>query len=145
MLQINVISAEETYGIRQPVLRPHQTMEACKFEGDHASTTFHIGAFHQQKLISIASFYAEAHPDFSDRDVYRLRGMATLEAYRGLGAGSLAVKYGQELLREKGISLLWCKARLPVRAYYEKLGFETHGDVFDIPSIGPHIVMYAHL
>ncbi|KJE31387.1 putative yitI [Bacillus licheniformis] len=29
--------------------------------------------------------------------------------------------------------------------YYEKLGFSEQGEVYDIPPIGPHILMYKKL
>jgi hypothetical protein len=32
-----------------------------------------------------------------------------------------------------------------LQEYYQKLEFKPHGDVFDYPPIGPHIVMYKKL
>ncbi|OIK16179.1 hypothetical protein BIV60_05940 [Bacillus sp. MUM 116] len=45
----------------------------------------------------------------------------------------------------ESVDLLWCKGRTTVQEYYMKLGFEAHGDVFDYPPIGPHIVMVKKL
>lgn len=50
-----------------------------------------VGAFYQERLISVASFCMDKNPDFSSDKQYRLRAMATLEAFRRLGAGSIIV------------------------------------------------------
>ena len=85
------------------------------------------------------------NPDFSIDRQYRLRGMATLEDYRKLGAGRAIVTYAENLIKKQGVTFLWCKGRTTVQEYYQKLGFKVHGDVFDYPPIGLHIVMYKKL
>ncbi|MFO1445346.1 GNAT family N-acetyltransferase [Bacillus sp. Bva_UNVM-123] len=145
MIDVRTIKPEMTYSLRHSVLRPHQTIDDCKYETDHEDGAFHIGAFYEGKLISIASFCLERNPDFPDDKQYRLRGMATLEDYRKLGAGRAIVAYFESLIKDKEVHLIWCKARTTVQAYYNKLGFIEQGEVFDYPPIGPHIVMYKKL
>ncbi|MBG31354.1 MAG: hypothetical protein CMI31_15360 [Opitutae bacterium] len=36
---------------------------------------------------------------------------------------------------------IWCNARLAAIPLYKRLGFEEVGQPFDIPGIGPHLVM----
>lgn len=145
MLEIKKIEPEMAYNIRHIVLRPHQVIEDCKYDTDHEANGFHIGVFSQGKLISVASFCTEKHPDFPMKNQYRLRAMATLPKYRNIGAGRLAVSYGESLIKEWGVNLLWCKGRTSVQDYYSKLGFTEYGEVFDYPPIGPHIIMYKRL
>ena len=145
MIEIREIEAGMTYSIRHGVLRPHQTLEDCKYDTDHGDNSFHVGAFYQGKLISVASFCMVKHPDFSVERQYRLRAMATLENYRRLGAGRSVVNYAEDLIKEWGINFLWCNGRTTVQEYYGSLGFKAHGKVFDYPPIGPHIVMYKNL
>lgn len=145
MLEVRKIQPEMTYGLRHQVLRPHQTIEDCKYDTDHEDFAFHVGAFYQGTLISIASFCAENNPDFSIEKQYRLRAMATLEEFRKLGAGRAVVSYAEKLLKEQGIDFLWCKGRTTVKKYYSRLGFNAHGEVFDYPPIGLHIVMIKKL
>ncbi|WP_313800800.1 GNAT family N-acetyltransferase [Cytobacillus sp.] len=145
MIEIRKIKPEMTYNIRHSVLRPHQTVEDCKYETDHHADAFHVGAFYQRELISIASFCIEKNPDFRSNWQYRLRGMATLDEFRKLGAGRSLISFGENLIKEKGFNLLWCKGRTSVQEYYTKLGFQVHGEVFDYPPIGPHIIMYKQL
>jgi predicted GNAT family N-acyltransferase len=44
-------------------------------------------------------------------------------------------------VRERGGGLLWCNARVPAVAFYERAGFNTRGEVWNDPQIGPHIAM----
>ncbi|MFS0823329.1 GNAT family N-acetyltransferase [Bacillus sp. 1P02SD] len=141
MLVVKQIAPEMTYDLRHSILRPHQPMEACMYDTDHQEGGFHVGAFYEGKLISIASFCAVSNEDFPSRNQYRLRAMATLGEYRKLGAGREVVNFAESILKEKGTELLWCLGRTSVQKYYEKLGFRPSGEVFDYPPIGPHIVM----
>ena len=145
MFVVKRIETEMTYGIRHKVLRPHQTIKDCKYDNDEDDNTFHVGAFYEGKLISIASFCIENNPDFSIEKQYRLRAMATLDEFRKLNAGRSIVGYAENLIKEQGIKFLWCKGRTTVQDYYSKLGFKAHGEVFDYPPIGPHIIMYKEL
>lgn len=142
MLEVRIIEPEMTYNLRHTVLRPNQPVEDSKYDADREDYAFHVGAFYQGKLISIASFIVDEHPDFPIEKQYRLRQMATLEEFRKLGAGRAIVNYAEHLLKEQGVFFLWCKGRTKVQDYYSKLGFNAHGEVFDYPPNGPHIVMY---
>ena len=141
MLQVKEIEAEQTYPMRHSVLRPHQKFEDCIYDTDNDEGSFHVGAYYEEKLITVASLYIENNPDLSEESQYRLRAMATLPNYRKLGAGRAVITFAENKLKEKDVDLLWCKGRTSVEEYYRKLGFAAHGDVFDYPPIGPHIVM----
>lgn len=145
MFEVRRIKPEMTYSIRHSVLRPHQAIEDCKYDTDNEGNAFHVGAFYQGKLISIASFCIEKHPDFPIEKQYRLRAMATLDDFRKLGAGMSVVNYAENLIKEQDVNFLWCKGRTIVQEYYSKLGFKVHGEVFDYPPIGPHIIMYKKI
>lgn len=145
MLDVRIIEPEMTYSLRHTVLRPNQSIEYSKYDTDHEKDAFHVGAFFQGKLISVASFIRENNPDFDIERQYRLRQMATLEEYRKLGAGRAVVSFAENIIKEHGFDFLWCKGRTTVQKYYEKLGFEPHGNVFDYPPIGLHIVMCKKL
>ncbi len=145
MIEVKPINAEDTYEIRHRILRPNQPLEACMYETDLLGGEFHLGGYYRGKLISIASFHKAEHSELEGEEQYQLRGMATLEGYREQKAGSTLIRHAEELLRKKGADLLWCNARTSVSGYYEKLGFSEQGEVYDIPPIGPHILMYKKL
>jgi|SRR5690625_2681553 len=145
MLELKKIESEMTYPLRHKILRPHQSFEACIYDTDNTSGSFHIGAFYQKELISVASFCVEKCPGLSKKKQFRLRAMATLIEFRNIGAGRAVVNYAEDILKSRNVELLWCKGRTNVQEYYEKLGFTQYGEVFDYPPIGPHILMYKNL
>ncbi|MGZ3779988.1 MAG: GNAT family N-acetyltransferase [Pseudobdellovibrionaceae bacterium] len=143
--EIKEISARETFQLRRDVLKPFLSLEECVNEGDHLPTTFHLGLFHKNKIVSIATFILESHPDFSAGLPYRLRGMATDKNFQGQGFGQKLLRYGVEHLRQKHCDLIWFNARESAFYFYEKLGFLHHGGLFELKNIGPHKVMYKPL
>ena len=40
-----------------------------------------------------------------------------------------------------GATRVWCNARMPARSLYERAGFKAISEEFDLPPIGPHLVM----
>ncbi|MBT2573866.1 GNAT family N-acetyltransferase [Bacillus sp. ISL-51] len=145
MLEVKSITAEDTYNIRHKILRPHQTIEDCKYDQDNMAGAFHLGAFFEGTLISIASFYPQEQKTLKETPAYQLRGMATLPEYRTQKAGSTLIAYAERTLTDMGAALVWCNARYHVKGYYEKLGWKSIGETFDIPGIGPHLIMYKKL
>lgn len=145
MVEVRMIEPEMTYSIRHKILRPNQTIDECKFETDYHDNSFHLGGFYDGNLVSIVSFCLENHGDFSIKNQYRLRAMATLNEYQKLGAGRSIVNYGENIIKERGSSFIWCNARTTAQDYYIKLGFKVYGEVFDYSTIGPHIIMYKDL
>ncbi len=146
MFTVREIKKEDTYELRHKILRPHQSFDMVKYDTDNYEGSFHVGVFDEKKLICIVSFCLEAFAEGDDHTAkYRLRAMATLEDYRKMGAGRLAVSFAEKRLLEKGYDFLWCKARISALGYYKKLGFIQHGEVFDYLGLGPHVIMYKNL
>ena len=137
------VHVKDTYPIRHKMLRPMGAMSDCMFKGDDDYLTFHLGAFEENKLVSVASFYFENHDQFVEKHPhqYRLRGMATFPDYRGRGLSSALLKTAFPLIKQNQCSLLWCNARESAEGFYKQVGFEPHGEIFDLPLIGPHRLM----
>ncbi len=123
------------------MLRPNGTIEDCIFQGDGDELTFHLGAFVDKKLVSVASFYFEKHPNFQDPYQFRLRGMATLPDFQGLGLSSALLRTAFPVIKQNQCTLLWCNAREKALGFYSKVGFAPSGDIFTIPQIGKHQLM----
>ncbi len=148
--QVNItadlISDDETIDLRSRVLRPGQPIQACRYTEDKLSTTFHLGIKHNGIVICNGTFILNVCSFFpQEQSAYRLRGMATDPEYRGLHLGSHLLKKAEQLLIEKQCHLLWFNARESAFPFYEKNGYTAIGDLFDIPTIGPHKVMYKWL
>lgn len=123
------------------MLRPNGTLDDCVFQGDNDEMTFHLGAFVDKKLVSVASFYFERNTHFRDPYQYRLRGMATLPEYQGQGLSSALLRTAFPVIKQNQCTLLWCNAREKAVGFYSKVGFTPSGESFSIPHIGKHILM----
>ncbi len=144
-MEFRRINPEETYSIRHRVLRPNQTLEDCKYSSDFETDSFHLGAFLDHQLISVASFYQEVNPALSGEIQFRLRGMATLADFRGRKIGSGLFFKGLKIIRKRKSDAFWCNARITVSDFYQSLGMDEMGGIFDIHPIGPHKLMYMYL
>lgn len=150
-LEIRNISGEATYPVRHPVLRAGRPIEDCCFKGDELSTTFHVGAFINDKIVAVATFLLhkdatiEEIKHHTEEQCYQLRGMAVLEEIQGKQVGKKLLEYGEQFLRNKKVSALWFNARVKAVPFYEKLGYQVISDAFEIEPIGTHYKMYKSL
>ena len=85
------------------------------------------------------------HPDLQAGMHYRLRGMATLPEFRNNHAGSSLIQKAEQILQERQADILWCNGRVTVANYYKRLGFQEHGEIFEIEPIGLHKVLYKDI
>lgn len=145
MYNIKYISTEETYRVRQPILREGRPIEDCVFEGDNKESTFHLGLFFKSELIGVASFMKNKSTLFSEDNQYQLRGMAILREFQHKGLGKLLLIEGEKILIKKAVNLLWFNAREIAIKFYQNNGYSKKGDAFIIPEIGLHFVMYKIL
>lgn len=145
-LRVLEISAEETYPIRQELLRSGRPLEEVQFQGDQDATTVHLGVFLNDRLIGIASFVRNKHESFEFQNQYQLRGMAILPEFQKRQVGHLLLHAGENLLKnEKNCEFLWCNARESAVNFYLRNNYKTHGDYFEIPNVCTHIVMVKPL
>lgn len=146
ILHIQPISAEATYTLRQQILRPHLSIEECTFSLDKAPDSLHIGCFLNGQLIGVGSILREARDGSTHSNVWRLRGMAVQADIRGSGVGGKILQALLAHAASQGLpNEIWCNGRVPVKGYYERYGFVQHGDVFDVPHTGPHVLMIRRL
>lgn len=142
---IRFIPVEDTLAIRNQVLREGKlTLDQCRFPGDEAESSFHLGYFDGDKLVSIATFHRQGYGHF-DGIGYQLRGMATLDDYRGKGIGNQLLNFGIVYLRGQKTNYIWCNARKNALKFYAGIGFEVISDEFEVPNIGPHRVLYLKI
>ncbi|MGB0453582.1 MAG: GNAT family N-acetyltransferase [Bacteriovoracaceae bacterium] len=140
-MQVLRINPTDTLPIRKQMLRADFPEAECVFEGDDDDLTFHLGGFKDNKLVSVASFYLVRHPEFEEETQYQLRGMATLPEFQSAGFSSALLKTAFPIIKQNQGDILWCNARTSAQGFYEKIGFECHSDVFEIETVGPHVLM----
>ena len=141
------ISASDTYLLRQQVLVPDRDLKKVKFEfDDDEDISFHLGAFKDSKLVSVASFFYERNTLFKDLHQYQLRGMATLPEYQGQGLSSELLTMAFPIIKQNFCTLLWCNAKTSAVGFYEKVSFQKYdGSIFTVPGIGPHTLMFKNI
>ena len=145
MFEIRKITAETTFIVRNPVLRPNQPIENCRFEGDDLHTTTHFGYFNEEKLVGILSVFQKTNDCWQSKNQIQLRGMAVLADFQKKGIGEELIKKVIEFAQNNQVELIWFNAREKAVSFYEKLGFHKKGTAFEITGIGTHYLMYQKL
>jgi GNAT superfamily N-acetyltransferase len=147
--RIDRVPASATLELRQAVLRPHETVDQLALPDDDEPLPGSLAAFNEDEEIVGTVRVAPARPPFpvrthtaADSPSWRVRGMATREDARNLGIGSAVLSRAVQHVAEHGGGLLWCNARVPAVNLYRRAGFVEHGEVWEEPDIGPHVVMW---
>jgi predicted GNAT family N-acyltransferase len=146
MMEVRIISAEQTRELRHLVLWPHlERLEQCITDADFLPDTFHLGTFFQNRLVAIGTFFPQDPSRANFSGAYRLRAMASHPEVRGKGAGAALVKQGFIEIQKRGSRLLWCDARLKAVPFYASLGMQALPEIYEVPLIGPHQFMWKEL
>jgi len=143
---VKVVSLADIFDLRHRVLMPGKPKQSVMFEGDYELFTLHFGLFEVDDTgdsmgepLCCASFVLT--PVSQKKDAYRLRGMATDEAWQSKGLGKMLLDYAEcYIVENKGIKVFWCDARSgkAVKFYYEKAGWRCFSDEFEVKGVGPH-------
>ncbi len=142
---IKFITVEEALPLRNVVLRNGKLKpDECRFPSDNLPGNFHLGYFENENLICTASFHPQNYGNYIGVG-YQLRGMATLDGYRGKGIGNELVTFAKQYLRGRSANYMWCNARQVAVTFYERAGMKIISPEFDVPGIGPHYVMHVDL
>src|SRR5260221_204589 len=131
-MEIRPISADEARTVRWPVLRAGMPPESAILDHDDDPGTRHFGAFEGERLVGVATFFAEPCPGRPGRRAWRLRGMATFAEMQGRGAGRALVPSGVGVALADGADLMWCPPRTTARGFYQRLGFTAFGNGFRV-------------
>lgn len=123
-------------GLRYEILRKPLGMppSGSIFPGDENESTIHLLAFSEAELIGCTSLFND------ESDAIQLRGMAVASHWQRRGIGNRMVEAAKKIAISKG-KTLWCNARILAIGFYEKQGWIQSGHFFEIPNVGPHIVM----
>ena len=146
-LQISIkqVGAEKIRPLRLSELRKGQGFASTSYLKDYEKTTFHMACIIGKEVVTCATFYPEKSTKIKSKNAYRLRGMATAISFQRKGYATELMKESFKKLNEKEADLLWCNARLIALDFYESLGFNIIGDLFNIEGIGPHYYMYKEI
>ena len=142
MYTIKQIPSQDTFAVRQPVLRPGKPVDSCIFEGDDLETTTHFGIYADDDIKGCVSVFQSASEEFPEENQFQMRGMAVVESHQKKGLGEMLVNEAEKYVQEMHASILWFNARESAIGFYKKMGYKVNGNEFDIPGVGTHYIMY---
>lgn len=144
-LAFKSLSPDAILNLRHQVLRIGKPLSTAHFDGDHDDFTFHLGCIFNGEVVGCVSLMAKQHPDFEEIKSYQLRGMAVDEKCRGMNIGRQLLKFAESKMQSEQVKLIWCNVRTSAEMFYTKNNYQRLGNVFDIPNIGPHVLMYKNI
>ena len=142
---IKLVEAEDIRPLRHKMLRKGKEFSSTSYKRDDEKDTFHLGVFVANQIVSCATFYPQNTDKAHAKNAYRLRGMATDINYSRNGYGMKIMTEAFNILKNRNCDLIWCNARLIAFPFYQYVGFEAKGDLFNISDIGPHYYMYKRI
>jgi N-acetylglutamate synthase-like GNAT family acetyltransferase len=143
--RIEKVDVEVVRPLRRRLLRPDQDEDAVVYASDDGDSAQHFAAYDgDDEVIGIGSLHNEDR--MAGREPYgspgmRIRGMAVEDAWRGRGVGAALLERMLVVARESGIAEAWANARSANLGFYERSGFRAMSSEFELPGIGPHVVM----
>ncbi|WP_086929771.1 GNAT family N-acetyltransferase [Agarilytica rhodophyticola] len=142
-MSIIKINPEQTYPLRQKILRPGRPLATCFFQGDEQAK--HFGYTIDNTLVGILSLYEEDIPGQEVKGGWRIRGVAVDQEFRRRGIASALLNIAQDVVISEQGHFLWCNARVNVSSLYLEHGFFIDGDKFAIEGVGEHFRMIKTL
>jgi predicted GNAT family N-acyltransferase len=133
--QIEQITQELTWKIRQKELNPELPLSAIKLEEDDLG--MHLGLFHNNKLITVVSL-------FEYGDVLQFRKFATDSEHQKMGFGKQMLAYILNYAKDKQFKKVWCNARTSASKFYQIFGFKETDKTFSKNGID-YVIMEKSL
>ena len=144
-VELTEVPAQAVRELRREVLRPGQSASELNYTGDEDPSSLHLAALRGGRIVAVASIMRQGMPGQEAAGDWRLRGMASTPQMRGRGIGSALLAGCLQHAREHGARRVWCNARVGARSFYERAGLSVHGEPFDVPPIGMHLLMSVEL
>jgi GNAT superfamily N-acetyltransferase len=142
---IKFISVDDALPLRNTVLREGKlTPNEMRYPSDNAHGSFHLGYYIKGELVSIVSFHLQSYKQLSGEG-YQMRGVGTIEKYRGEGIGTRLLNFAVVYLRGQKANYIWCNGRRKALRFYQNAGFEIVSPEFELPPAGPHNALYLKI
>jgi len=124
--------------LRNEILRKPLGLYFTEEELEKEKQEILIGAFEDDKMLACCMLVREA-----DRTM-RLRQMAVINNLQGKGVGRAIMQFAENVARDLGYRKMTMHARISAVGFYEKLGYQAYGDLFEEVTI-PHVMMEKDL
>jgi predicted GNAT family N-acyltransferase len=124
--------------LRNEILRKPLGLYFTEEELEKEKQEILIGAFEDDKMLACCMLVRGA-----DRTM-RLRQMAVINNLQGKGVGRAIMQFAENVARDLGYRKMTMHARISAVGFYEKLGYQAYGDLFEEVTI-PHVMMEKDL
>ena len=131
------VSAEAIRRVRGDTLRPGLPLSASVYPQDDLPETVHLAALASATVVSCLTLFPEP---YETEPAWRLRGMATVAAWRGRGCGRALLRRAVGVVQVSQGKVLWCNARTSALDFYCAAGFVIVGPEFVTEAGVPHRV-----
>ncbi len=137
-IQLNTSEYQQMIQLRDDVLRKPLgiTLDLTKLGNE--ATDFLIGCFEEETIIGCVILSPLTTTNL------KLRQMAVVKDFQGLGIGTAIVEWAEDFALFKGFNQIEMHARKYAIPFYEKLGYIAFGDEFLEVGI-PHFLMKKQL
>ncbi len=141
-MQLRKIQYRSTLHLRQRLLRPNSHTEECVLLGDTDDHTQHYGYYKEASIVGVVSIYRRPNPKCWKGIGYQIRAMAVSEMHQGEGIGMQLLTAAEKDAFDQDADYIWANARVSARGFYQKAGYQTDGNTFNIEGIGPHVLVF---
>jgi GNAT superfamily N-acetyltransferase len=126
VVEIAEVPVEETFGLRERVLRHDRRDLPLRMPEDEIPGVFHLAALDAARQVVAVATFAPSAPRFPlPRPCYRLRQMAVHPDRQGQGIGSALLVSSFDRLRARGAAAMWAEARDSSVVFYEAHGMRV--------------------
>jgi len=145
-IAIRRIDAPVAHELRHRVLRAGAADPQVDLPVDHEPGAWHLGAFLDERLVGVVSFYPIPTSHRPLRVTQQFRMMAVEPDVQGGGVGRALLGTALEDLRGRGVETVWANARDSALGFYERMGFHAVGESWIHEETGlPHTVVLMDL
>jgi GNAT superfamily N-acetyltransferase len=145
-IEVRAARVEELIELRHAVLRPGRPRAAAVYDEDELPSTRHFIALAGagERVVGCVTIFPQP---WEGRPAWQLRGMGVADDFQGAGVGRKLLEAVDQFMRGLAppIPMMWCNARVTAIGFYQRCGWAVASDVFDVPTVGPHVKMTRQL
>ena len=140
------LTLEDIMPLRVKVLRKGTPVTHCNYPEDTYEDVIHLGVKNENTVVGTSSWFRKECPDLDGEAAIQLKGMAVDDSLQGSGIGVQIIAAGLALATERGVSIVWARARDSALGFYLRCGFTEIGPGYiDEPTGMPHHNVYRRI
>lgn len=144
--EVVALTLEDIMPLRVKVLRKGTPVTHCNYPEDTYEDVIHLGVKNENTVVGTSSWFRKECPDRVGEEALQLKGMAVDDSLQGSGIGVQIIAAGLALATERGVSIVWARARDSALGFYVRCGFTEIGPGYiDEPTGMPHHNVYRRI